>query len=362
VLSFELSEEQRVAQATIGEFARSVLHPAAQQADRLSRIDQATLQAIWSTEIIQAQAVEDDAAGTRSPVMNAVLLEELAAADATLALAVASPMAFVQAIADQGSRRQRELLLPLFCGDRFAAAAIALMEPQFQFDVTMLKTSAEQSGDGYLLRGRKSLVPLAADCSHFLVIAESNGAPDAFIVPRDAAGVRVGPAKGTLGLRGLAMADVEFEGAMVPAAMRLGEHNGCDVQRIIDSARTGVAAVLTGMSRSVLDYCVPYLKERVVHGVPLARKQVIAFRLADMHIEVEAMRWMSWRAASELENKRPATRSAQLAYTYAATQAMSIADEGVQAFGGHGFVRAHPIEMWYRNARSLSVLEGVAGV
>ena len=71
---------------------------------------------------------------------------------------------------------------------------------------------------------------------------------------------------------------------------------------------------------------------------------------------------MSWRAACEMETAQNATRSAQLAYTYAAEQVMSIADEGVQAFGGHGFVRAHPIEMWYRNARSISVLEGVAGV
>jgi alkylation response protein AidB-like acyl-CoA dehydrogenase len=362
VISFELSEEQRVAQATIGEFARSVLRPAAQEADRSSRIDSATLQAIWSTEIIQAQAAEPDATAGRSPVMNALLLEELAAADATLALAVAAPMAFVQAIADQGSRHQRELLLPLFSGKRYAAAAIALMEPHFQFDVSTLTASAERSGDGYLLKGRKSLVPLAGDCSHFIVVARSDGAADAFIVPREAAGVRVREAKGTLGLRGLAMSDVEFDGVPVPATMRLGEHNGCDVQRIIDASRTAIAAILTGMSRSVLEYCVPYLKERVVHGAPLARKQVIAFRLADMHIEVEAMRWMSWRAAWELEDKRPATRSAQLAYTYAATQAMSIADEGVQAFGGHGFVRAHPIEMWYRNARSLSVLEGIAGV
>ncbi len=81
-----------------------------------------------------------------------------------------------------------------------------------------------------------------------------------------------------------------------------------------------------------------------------------------MHIEIEAMRWLNWRAAWELEAGRKATRSAQLAYLYAGERAMWIADEGVQAFGGHGFVRAHPIEMWYRNARSLSVLEGIAGV
>mgnify|MGYP001552701897 FL=1 len=162
-------------------------------------------------------------------------------------------------------------------------------------------------------------------------------------MPRAAAGVDVGAAPGTLGLRGLCLADVSFEGVRVPAGMRLGDHNGCDVQRIIDSARTGIAAILTGMSRGILEYCVPYTKERVVHGTPLARKQVIAFRLADMHIEIEAMRWMTWRAAAELETGRKATRSAQLAYTYAAERAMSIADEAVQAFGGHGFGRAHPI-------------------
>ena len=108
MISFELSEEQRVAQATIGEFARTVLRPVAREADQLSRIDPATLQALWSTEIIQAQAADGEGA-ERSPVMNALLLEELAAADATLALAVAAPMAFVQAIADQGSLQQREL-------------------------------------------------------------------------------------------------------------------------------------------------------------------------------------------------------------------------------------------------------------
>jgi len=361
MISFELTEEQRVAQATIGEFARTELRPVAQEIDREAQIGTATLAALWSTEIIQAQAA-DDTAGGRSPVMNALLLEELAAADATLALAMAASMAFVQAVADQGSAAQRGALLPLFSGGAFQAAAVLLMEPGFRFDVTRLAARAERAGTDYVLRGSKSLVPLAADCSHFLVIAAGDGAPDAFIVPREAAGVIVGEAPGTLGLRGLRLANVSFHDVKVPADMRLGDHNGCDVQRLIDSARTGIAAILTGMSRGILDYCVPYTKERVVHGTPLARKQVIAFRLADMHIEIEAMRWMTWRAAWELETGRKATRSAQLAYTYAAEQAVSIADEAVQAFGGHGFVRAHPIEMWYRNARSLSLLEGIAGV
>ena len=97
-------------------------------------------------------------------------------------------------------------------------------------------------------------------------------------------------------------------------------------------------------------------------GQHIGQKQTIAFNIADMHIDVEAMRWLNWRAAWELEVRRPATKTAQLAYTYASQQAMRIADDGLQAFGGHGFVKAHPLELWYRNARSLSVLEGVAGV
>jgi alkylation response protein AidB-like acyl-CoA dehydrogenase len=358
VITFELSEEQQIAQATIREFAQNVLRPVAQRADSDGRIEQPSLDAIWSTEIVQAQVAEEG----RSQVLNALLLEELGAADATLALAVAAPMAFVQAIVEQGSAKQREMLLGTFAGSTYQAAAVAVMEPSFRSDVSRFETKAVKSGANYTLTGVKGFVPLASRCSHFLVIAENDGAADAFIVQRDAPGVKVSKPKGTLGLCALELADVSFEGVSVPAAMRLGEHNGCDVQKIIDSARVGLSAISTGLGRSVLDYVIPYTKERVVHGSALARKQAIAFRIADMHIEVEAMRWMSWRAAWELETSKNATRSAQLAYTYAAEQVVSIADEGVQAFGGHGFVRAHPIEMWYRNARSLSVLEGLAGV
>ena len=119
---------------------------------------------------------------------------------------------------------------------------------------------------------------------------------------------------------------------------------------------------MTGVSRGVMEFVIPYLKERVVHGAPLAQKQVIAFRLADMRIETDAMRWMTWKAASILEKGGDATKQAQLAYTYAAEQAMWIADEGVQMLGGHGYLRDNPVEMWYRNTRSISVLEGAVGV
>ena len=363
MISFELSEEQQIVRSTIAEFGKSVLRPQARRLDTDSRIDDGVLAHLWSTEIIQAQAegAHEDG-GSRSPVTNAIILEELGAADATLALAMASTMGFVQAIADQGSAGQREKLLGDFTGETFQAAAVAMMEPRFGFDVSRFATVSARDGDDYVVRGAKAMVPLASRCSHFLVVAESDGAADAFIIPRDAAGVTVAQPKGALGLRALEMAEVAFDNVAVPATMRLGEGNGADIQRIIDSARVGISAILAGLSRGVMEYVIPYTKERVVHGVPLAQKQTIAFNIADMHIDVEAMRWLNWRAAWELETRKSATKTAQLAYTYAGQQAMRIADDGLQAFGGHGFVKAHPLELWYRNARSLSVLEGAAGV
>ncbi|MGE0830959.1 MAG: acyl-CoA dehydrogenase family protein [Hyphomonadaceae bacterium] len=360
MISFELSEEQKIAQSSMGEFAKSVLRPEGRRLDDASKMDDATLAQLWATGVVQSQA--DTGGEKRSSVLNAIVLEELAVGDAGLALALGSTMGFVQAIADQGSAKQQADLLKRFMGEKFEAAAVAMMEPRFEFDVSKLQTKAEKAGADYVLSGVKTMVPLAARCGHFLVIAECGGARDAFIVPRSAAGVKVAQPKGSLGLRALELAEVTFENVKVPAAMRLGEGNGADIQRIVDSARVGLSCIMAGMGRGVLEYAIPYLKERVVHGVPLAQKQKVAFDLADMHIDIEAMRWMNWKAAWEIENNMSATKSAQLAYTYAGTATMTIADNGLQSFGGHGFVRVNPLELWYRNARSLSVLEGVAGV
>jgi alkylation response protein AidB-like acyl-CoA dehydrogenase len=119
---------------------------------------------------------------------------------------------------------------------------------------------------------------------------------------------------------------------------------------------------MVGLSRAVLEYAVPYAKDREAFDQAIAQKQSIAFRLADMHMETECSRWLTWKAASQLEQGLSATRSAQFARDYAAEQSMWIADQGVQVLGGHGFIREHPVELWYRSARTLSVLEGTLSV
>ncbi len=360
MISFELTEEQTLAQSMVQTLATSALRPAARDADDREAIPASILKQIWATGIVQSQA--DSGAGGSFATLNAILLEELAVADAAFAIAAAAPIGFLSAIASQGSQAQKDNLLPLFGGDQYRCAAVAIMEPDFAFDVSSIRTTATRTRDGYRLAGVKGLVPLAAQCSHYLVIARCEGRLEAFIVERGAKGVSVGEKKPNIGLRALETATVSFKDVELAATARLGEAAGCDVQRIIDSGRTALSAIMTGVSRGVMEFVIPYVKERVVHGAPLAQKQVIAFRLADMRIETDAMRWMTWKAASILEKGGDATKQAQLAYTYAAEQAMWIADEGVQMLGGHGYLRDNPVEMWYRNTRSISVIEGAVGV
>lgn len=219
-------------------------------------------------------------------------------------------------------------------------------------------TRGERAGDGWRIEGAKALIPLAARCDRLLVTAETDKGARGFIVEAKSPRLCIEPAKGTLGVRALQMADIVLAGVevtdddLLPGAMR----------RVVDASRVALTAILGGLARAVYDYALPYVKERVVHGESIGRKQAVAFKLADMHIAANAIRWMGLRAAAELDSNPEVARTARLEQRYAAEQALKIADEGVQLFGGYGFIRDYPLEMWYRNARSLSVLDGLVGV
>ena len=115
-----------------------------------------------------------------------------------------------------------------------------------------------------------------------------------------------------------------------------------------------------GLSRAVTDFAIPYAKERVAFGEPIAKKQSIAFMLADMHIECDAMRWMVWKAAAAFDTGSDISKAAILAQNYVNRRAVRIADDGLQIFGGHGYIRDLPLEMWLRNARALTIHNALA--
>lgn len=366
MISYGPTEEQEVARDAMRDFAASAIRPLARRCDEDSQVPDEFLEQAWQLGLVATQIPEafGGAGEPRSPITNTLVLEELAFGDAALALAAISPALFAMPIVEFGTEAQQREFLPLFCGEKFHAASLALVEPGPCFDPTGLRTRAERKGDGYVLSGAKCFVPLADRASHFLVLARNGGdgaeATQAFIVPRDAAGLTIDAPEKNLGLRALPTGTLTFERVEVPASARLGGDAGCDARRIVNLARTAQAAVLVGVSRAVMEYAIPYAKDREAFDEAIAKKQAIAFTLADMCIEVDAMRWLVWQAASKLERGLDATREAQLARIYCARQAMKIADDGVQVLGGHGFIREHPVELWYRNARILGVLDGAA--
>jgi acyl-CoA dehydrogenase len=369
VISFEPTEEQQVAREAMREFADRALRPAARESDEAAAIPDALLQETWQLGLVSTQIPEGYGGGgeARSPLTNAIVLEELAWGDASLALAAVAPALFALPVVEFGTEEQKRSYLPLFCGERYHAASLALIEPLAGFDPSGLRAKCERKGRGWVLSGAKRFVPLGDRASHFLVLARNGGgegldALEAFIVPRGAEGLRIIAPEKNLGLKALSTASLELERVELPGEARLGGEAGIDARRLVNLSRTALAAVLTGVSRAVMEYAIPYAKDREAFGEAIAKKQAIAFTLADMRIETESMRWLVWKAASRLEQGLDATRDAHLARSYAARQAMKIADDGVQVLGGHGFIREHPVEMWYRNARTLGVLEGTVAI
>ena len=361
MISFGMSEDQELVRDAMREFAAEAMRPIARACDESAEIPQDFLDTVWQLGLTSTQIPEayGGAGEVRSPVTNAILLEELAHGDAALALAALAPSLFAYSILDQGSEDQKRALLPRFCGEEFVTGSLAVSEPGALSDASEPGTQAEQKGEGFILSGRKTFSVFGDRASHFLVTARLGDDLSAFIVPRDTQGLVIGEAERKMGLHALPTTSLALERVEVGPEALLGGPQGADIQRLLDTSRAGLAAVMLGLSRAVLEFCVPYSKDRVAFDEPISKKQSIAFRLAEMHIEQHALRQLVWQAASFLEHDEDATKASWQARGYAAEKSMWIADNGVQVLGGHGFIREHPVEMWFRNARTLGVLEAM---
>ncbi|HKU41882.1 MAG TPA: acyl-CoA dehydrogenase family protein, partial [Polyangiales bacterium] len=298
----------------------------------------------------------------RSPISNLLIAEDLAYGDMSMAIGALSSLSFINTVLDHATPAQHAALLAPFAADGFRPAALALLEPGARFSPHKLKTKAAKSGAGYVLRGEKSMVPFGERAEQLLVIAELESAgPAAFVIDPKQAGVRV-TRESFMGLRALALHRVTLEDVVVPEAKRLGEGAAFDLQRVLDLCSIGSAALAVGTAQAVLDYVVGYCNDRVAFGEPITHRQSVAFMIADIAIELDAMRLLTYRAASRAEQGLPFHREAYLARLQAAEKGMKIGTDGVQLLGGHGFIREHMVELWYRNLRATAILEGCISV
>ncbi len=365
MISFGLTEEQEAIRGAVREFAEGVVRPLARDCDEDSKVPGDFLEQVWELGLTTTQVPEafGGMGAERSQTTAALALEELAYGDAGLAVASLAPSGFVNALVDHGSEEQKQRLLPGLCGAEFACGSLAVVEPGAMMDASQPGTTATAKSGGYILEGTKRFVPFGDRASHFLVVASLDGQLAAFIVARDAAGLKVSDeAEKNLGLRAVPVHTLEFERVEVSEGDRLGGASGCDVRALLDTSRVALAACLLGSARAAVEYCVPYAKERVAFGEEISKKQAIAFLLAESHTEVEAMRWLVWQAASKLEKGLDATKASYQAWSYAGEKGLWVTDNGIQVLGGHGFIREHPVELWFRHARTLGVLEGTVSV
>jgi hypothetical protein len=357
------TDEQELVRATARRFADERMRKAAHAADHAVAPDPAVL--AGAQELGLAALVIPEAAGgvaeTRATVTTVLAIEELARGDLGLALAMLAPLGVVTALVEHGTRAQQDTWLPRFTGATFVPAALALLEPRPGADPVRPQTGAVRAPGGWKLYGEKSLVPLGETAELVAVLAEIQGAgPRLFLVPQGTAGVTVAR-QPAMGLRAAATCKLRFDGAFLPDdALVGGEAAGgaFDAQAIIDRARVAWGAMAVGGARAVLDYVVPYCNERKAFGEPVANRQAVAFMIADLAIELEGMRLLVHRAAALADQGRAITREANLVRVQCAAKAMKAGTDGVQLLGGHGFVKDHPVERWYRDLRAVGIMEG----
>ena len=354
------TDEQRMVVEAMQRYASDALRPAAAQADEDCAAGKELL--AQAAELgIATMNIPDElggAGGERPVVTNALIGEALAHGDMGLALACLSGPSVATALVDFGSAAQQSQYLPAFAGDKPPAAAIALMEERPLFNPFELQTQVKAHKGGLLLEGEKHLVAMAASAELFVVAAaDESGAAGLYVVESGAAGLEVVP-QPSMGLRAAGLSRLRFKRVKLPAAARLGGEDAADFSSFVALSRLAWCALAVGTTQAVLDYVIPYANEREAFGEPISHRQSVAFMIANIGIELEGMRLALWRAASLAAAGKPFQREAALARSLCARHGMRAGADGVQILGGHGFVKEHPVERWYRDLRAIGLMEG----
>lgn len=359
--SFEPTDEQKMLIDAISRYATADLRAKAHDADEESNLPPALVEKGWELGFLQASIPEAYGGfGERSAVTGVLASEELAWGDLAGAMAVMTPSLFAVPILLAGSEEQKQTYLPPLVEAEWKPFTAALIEPSFDFDPNDLRTVARQDGDGYVIHGKKAYVPYASNAEALVVYARLEDRTQGFIVPRGTPGLEVGACQKLLGVKALPLYEVNLLDVRVSKEYRLGGTDGHDFHPILDASRVALASMAVGMSRAALEYSRDYAKDREVFGVKVAQKQAIAFMIAEMATEIEAIRLLNWEAAWMLDTGKPdAGVQAYIALNGAIDMAMMVTDRAVQILGGHGYIREHPVEMWMRNGRGIAMINGL---
>jgi alkylation response protein AidB-like acyl-CoA dehydrogenase len=354
------TDEQRMLMEAFRDFGAERLRPNALKADEAAAAPKELLAEASELGLTMLGVPEElgGAVSERSAVTTVLAAEALAHGDLGLAVAALAPAGVATALSLWGDAEQQGTYLPALVADDAAVAAFALHEPSPLFDPFELKTTARIDGADYVLSGVKAFVPRAADAELLLVAARIAGhGPGLFLVETKAEGVLTKPSPG-MGARAAGFGEVLLEEVRVPARALVGDGSPAVYAEAVRRARLGWCALAVGAAQAVLDYVIPYVNERVAFGEPISHRQSVAFAVSNIAIELEGMRLTTLRAAARADAEKDFSRETALARHLCGEKGSWIGSEGVQLLGGHGYIKEHPVERWYRDLRAVGVVEG----
>lgn len=314
LFDLSLTEEQQMTVDAMSQFAEEVLYALAHDADHQAQFPEQLWQHLVDLGLNYYALPEalGGVAAEQNIVSNILIAESLAKGDFSLTAGLLSTFSVINAITRWGSTQVQSMYLPVFAEDTDVTATFAFQETTPAFNPYQLKTTATEANGQFYITGEKTLVILGDTADVFLVSAEFNGQPDIFVVQsNDTIAIKANPA---MGLKATETATLHFN--QTPA-LRLGDTD---------------------------------------FGEPISHRQSVAFMIADMAIEIDAMRMLVLNAASLAEAGKPFHREAYLARLLCAEKSMKIGTDGVQILGGHGFTKEHPVERWYRDLRATAIL------
>jgi hypothetical protein len=367
-MDFELTPEQELIRASARELCDRELVPHARAWDEAEELPRALVGTLAEAGFLAAGLAEEVGGGGLDSVSYCLLCEELGRADSSVrGIVSVSNGLYGKTVAKWGTDEQRQRHLPaLASGERLGC--YALTEPGCGSDAAALVTRAERDGDGWVISGSKVFITLGSWASTAIVFARTGGPGpkgiSAFLVPTASDGFTATPMKGKLGLRAQDTAELSLDAVRVPADALLGaEGEGFKVaMSALDDGRISLAAGCVGIAQGCLDAAVAYAKERDAFQRPVARFQLVQQLLAETHVETEAARLLTWRAAALADAGKPYTTEASAAKWYASEVAVRAANAAVQVLGGYGYVDEYPVAKYLRDARVTTLYEGTSQI
>jgi len=365
-MNFELNEEHKMFQSMIRDFAVNEIEPCASQWDETNEFPYDMVKKMADVGLYSV-GLPEEFGGTGDEVTFVIAAEEVSRGSGGLGISYLVTLGLaLYPITMHGNHEQKAHYIPRVIDG--ATAAFALTEAMAGSDVANLDMRYEKDGDSFILNGTKIFITSGAEAEFVTTFATRDKSLghkgiSAFIVDRGTPGFSVGKLERKMGIHPTSAAELVFDNCRIPATNLLAEEGkGFRIAlEAIDASRVTIAAQAVGIAQAAYDAAVAYAKERKQFGVEIVRHQGIQFMIADMAVELDAARLLTYRAAwlTHQQGKSP-LKEAAMAKLYASEAAHRICHKAVQIFGGYGYTHEFPVERYYRDQRITEIYEGTS--